>query len=49
MRVLVVEDDRTIADFVARGLRQEGCTADCADNGVDGLEMARAMPTTRRS
>ena len=42
MRVLVVEDDRTIAAFVAGGLRQEGFAVDVADNGVDGLELARA-------
>jgi two-component system, OmpR family, response regulator len=41
MRVLVVEDDRTIADFVASGLRQEGFVVDQADNGVDGLDLAR--------
>jgi len=42
VRVLVVEDDRTIAAFVAGGLRQEGFAVDVADNGVDGLELARA-------
>jgi two-component system OmpR family response regulator len=41
MRVLVVEDDRTIADFVAAGLRQEGFVVDLADNGVDGLDLAQ--------
>jgi len=41
MRVLVVEDDGTIAEFVAHGLRQEGYAVDVADNGVDGLELAR--------
>jgi two-component system OmpR family response regulator len=41
MRVLVVEDDRTIADFVADGLRREGYTSDVADDGVKGLERAQ--------
>lgn len=41
MRVLVVEDDRTIADFVAGGLRQEGYVVDLADNGVAGLDLAQ--------
>lgn len=41
VRILVVEDDRSIAEFVAAGLRQEGHAVDVADNGVDGLEMAR--------
>ncbi|MEZ5286742.1 MAG: response regulator transcription factor [Vicinamibacterales bacterium] len=44
MRVLVVEDDPSIASFVAAGLRQEGFAVDVADNGVDGLELARAEP-----
>ena len=50
MRVLLVEDDRTIADFVAAGLRQEGFAVDVAANGVDGLELAQAQRrTTPRS
>lgn len=44
MRVLVVEDDPSIASFVAGGLRQEGYAVDVADNGVDGLELARTQP-----
>jgi two-component system OmpR family response regulator len=44
MRVLVVEDDRTIADFIAGGLRQEGFVVDLADNGVAGLDLAQAAP-----
>jgi two-component system OmpR family response regulator len=42
MRVLVVEDDPTIADFVVNGFRQEGMAVDHADDGVNGLELARA-------
>jgi len=41
VRVLVVEDDPGIAEFVAAGLRQEGHAVDVADNGVDGLDRAR--------
>ena len=44
VRVLVVEDDPSIAEFVAGGLRQEGYAVDVADNGVDGLELARTQP-----
>lgn len=36
IRVLVVEDDAEIADFVVRGLREEGYTVESASNGVDG-------------
>ena len=42
MRVLVVEDDRSIAGFVAGGLRQEGYAVDVAEDGVAGLELAQA-------
>ena len=42
MRLLVVEDDRSIAEFVAAGLRQEGHAVDVAADGVRGLEAAQA-------
>ena len=42
MRVLVIEDDRDIAHFVARGLKESGHTAEIAADGEPGLEMARA-------
>jgi two-component system OmpR family response regulator len=44
VRVLVVEDDRSIAAFIASGLRQEGYAVDVAEDGVAGLELARAGP-----
>jgi two-component system OmpR family response regulator len=44
MRVLVVEDDSTIAEFVANGLRQEGYAVDQAADGVEGLERAQGQP-----
>jgi two-component system OmpR family response regulator len=44
VRILVVEDDRSIADFVAGGLRQEGFAVDVATNGVEGLELCRTQP-----
>ncbi len=40
MRALVVEDDPTIADFVARGLREAGFAVDVAGDGQRGLELA---------
>ena len=39
MRVLVVEDDRRLAKFVARGLRENGCAVDLAHDGVDGTHL----------
>jgi two-component system, OmpR family, response regulator len=40
MRVLIVEDDSTIADFVAKGLTEAGYAVDIASDGERGLEMA---------
>jgi DNA-binding response OmpR family regulator len=40
VRVLVVEDERNIADAIARGLRREGMAVDVAYDGKDGHEMA---------
>jgi two-component system OmpR family response regulator len=40
MRILVVEDDRDVAGFVVKGLREAGHTVEHADNGRDGLFMA---------
>ena len=38
--MLVVEDDGTIATFVARGLREAGFTVDTANDGRTALDMA---------
>ncbi len=40
MRILVVEDDRDVAGFVVKGLREAGHVVEHADNGRDGLFMA---------
>ncbi len=40
MRVLLVEDDPTIADFVAKGLAEAGYAADLAADGQRGLDLA---------
>jgi DNA-binding response OmpR family regulator len=37
MRVLVVEDERDVAQSLSWGLSAEGYVVDVADNGVDGL------------
>ena len=44
MRILLVEDDATIAEFVARGLREAGFVVDSASDGAEGLELALAHP-----
>ncbi|NJP31605.1 response regulator transcription factor [Micromonospora thermarum] len=40
MRVLVVEDERNLADAIARGLRKRGMAVDVAYDGDSGHEMA---------
>jgi DNA-binding response OmpR family regulator len=40
VRVLVIEDERALADAVARGLRREGMAVDTAYDGTNGHEMA---------
>nr|GFD38600.1 two-component system sensor histidine kinase/response regulator, putative [Tanacetum cinerariifolium] len=44
MRILVIEDEARLAEFVRQGLGQAGHLADGADNGATGLEMAAATP-----
>ncbi len=44
MRALIVEDDRAIAEFVARGLREAGFAVDQAADGETGLELALSEP-----
>ena len=40
MRILVVEDERAIADFIERGLRSEGYAVRCTRDGDSGLTEA---------
>lgn len=40
VRVLVVEDEKTMAEAIARGLRREGLAVDVAYDGSTGHEMA---------
>jgi DNA-binding response OmpR family regulator len=42
MRILVVEDERPIAEFVQRGLEAEGYAVSCAHDGEQGLALARS-------
>jgi DNA-binding response OmpR family regulator len=44
VRALLVEDDATIAEFVARGLRQAGFAVDHESDGVAGLAAALRHP-----
>jgi two-component system OmpR family response regulator len=44
MRILIVEDDNTIAHFIEKGLQEEGFAVDHVANGEDGLHMALNEP-----
>jgi len=44
MRLLVVEDDATLAEFVARGLREAGFAVDHESDGESGLRAALHTP-----
>ena len=44
MRVLVAEDERRVAEAVARGLRREGLAVDVANDGAAALFKARVHP-----
>ena len=37
MRILLIEDEKRIADFIARGLEGSGYTVDIAENGLQAL------------
>jgi two-component system OmpR family response regulator len=41
MRILVIEDDREAAQYLAKGLRESGHTVDLAADGEEGLALAR--------
>jgi two-component system copper resistance phosphate regulon response regulator CusR len=40
VRVLVIEDDRTVGHYVQRGLEEQQMTVDLVADGVDGLRLA---------
>jgi DNA-binding response OmpR family regulator len=43
VRVLIAEDERRLADAIARGLRREGMAVDLAPDGSDALVKARVI------
>ncbi|HWD86319.1 MAG TPA: response regulator transcription factor [Solirubrobacteraceae bacterium] len=43
MRVLIAEDERRLADAIARGLRREGMAVDLAPDGSEALIKARVV------
>jgi two-component system, OmpR family, response regulator VanR len=43
MRILIAEDERRLAEAIARGLRREGMAVDLAPDGSDALVKARVV------
>jgi len=41
MRILIIEDDRKISSFLSKGFREVGYAADVAEDGEEGLLLAR--------
>jgi len=44
LRALIVEDDRKIASFLTKGLKQAGWAVDQVRTGEDGLDLALSEP-----
>jgi two-component system copper resistance phosphate regulon response regulator CusR len=44
IRILVIEDEAEIADFLVRGLREEGYTVELAADGLEGWQRLRGGP-----
>ena len=44
MKILVIEDDPTVGEFVRRGLEEQRWQADLCNNGLEGERMATAQP-----
>jgi len=40
MKVLIIEDERKIADYLCQGLTEQGWTVDVAHDGIDGQHLA---------
>ncbi len=40
MKILVVEDERKTADYLHKGLTEQGCVVDLAHDGLDAQQMA---------
>lgn len=41
MKVLIIEDDKNVSSYIAKGLTEAGHVADIANNGKDGLFLAQ--------
>lgn len=43
MRLLLIEDEAKLGEYLRKGLSEEGYTVDIAVNGIDGLHMAMEL------
>ncbi|NMC62344.1 MAG: response regulator transcription factor, partial [SAR324 cluster bacterium] len=43
MKILLVEDDKKIADFISKGLREAGFVVDVAHDGIEGLRLGQSV------
>ena len=41
MKILVIEDDRSAVDYLAKAFREAGHTVDCATDGLEGYGLAQ--------
>src|SRR5947208_15447385 len=44
MRILIVEDERKVANFISQGLQEEGHTVEVAKDGEAALDLLRHGP-----
>ena len=47
VKILLVEDEKEIADFVKDGLGEQGFSVDYCDNGTEGLTLATSVPLSQ--
>ena len=40
MKLLLIEDNKEVSTYIAKGMKESGHVVDCADNGKDGLFLA---------
>ncbi|WP_233235922.1 heavy metal response regulator transcription factor [Bordetella sp. LUAb4] len=43
MKILIVEDEAKTADYLHKGLTEQGCAVDVANNGIDGRHLATEL------
>ena len=48
MRILVIEDEKKVADFIKRGLREEGYCVDVAYDGEEGHFLATSISLVKQ-